>query len=216
MLAWDPGVTTGWALYDVHRETLVEAGAKEAIRAGQGCAWTTGNISSVVPGAPYGVGEVGAVRSMLRRAVWALEWCEFDVDRGDVFVCVMESFVLRRSEMDASLLAPVRIRAAWEFAVAGSGMLGWVQSPADAKAVITDGRLRDWGHWFPPEDSGRKTALSPHEHDAQRHAILALRKMASRRGVAGACLSLGGRGFDVGRISSWSQPPAPASSLAVV
>lgn len=89
----------------------------------------------------------------------------------------VESFVPRRLDQSKAFLSPVRIRAALEFA-AWSGIKGWdgvrrnmsvvSQTPADAKNVVTDGRLREWNFWTPGPD---------HARDATRHALLYLRKL---------------------------------------
>lgn len=89
----------------------------------------------------------------------------------------VESFIPRRLDQSKQFLSPVRLRAKLEFA-AWSGIKCWDdekhiisvidQTPSDAKNVVTDGRLREWGFWTPGPD---------HTRDATRHALLYLRKL---------------------------------------
>lgn len=93
------------------------------------------------------------------------------VSRGRVArwdqVVVIEDFILRRSEMNRSLLSPVRLGFGLVHQMRVDGMRAPVfQSPSD-KAVINDERLRKMGLWI----SGQ-----PHARDAMRHLVLYLRR----------------------------------------
>lgn len=86
-----------------------------------------------------------------------------------VAAVVIEDFVLRQMRMDRELLSPVRITSAVGYAMWRKGRDYHVQSPTDAKRVCTDERLKEWGMYDPY--GGLR-----HARDADRHAILFLRK----------------------------------------
>jgi hypothetical protein len=92
---------------------------------------------------------------------------------------VVESFVLRKFSMDASLLSPVRMiekiksdLRAWD---ADSGLHQlFFQQPATAKRIVTDQRLDRWGLYVPG---------SEHARDALRHAVTLLRRCSEKESM---------------------------------
>lgn len=101
----------------------------------------------------------------------------WDVDDPDQyrFVFALEGFDLRESSMDPSLLAPVRVNSIFmdRLVQSQSEMRVFFQSASDAKNTCNDERLRRWG--FYDRSSGA------HARDADRHAILLLRRFAADR-----------------------------------
>ena len=97
---------------------------------------------------------------------------EWDVDNPDDyrFVFVMESFTLRRPEMDPDLLAPVRVASVFmdRLAQREAPPRTFFQGPSDAKNTVTDDRLKRMGVY------DRSSGL--HARDADRHAILLIRR----------------------------------------
>ena len=83
---------------------------------------------------------------------------------------VVEDFVLRERTMGRNLLAPVRLTAGIAQEVLWSEKLigVTVQSPSDAKSVVTDERLKALGLWIRGQQ---------HARDACRHLALFLRKL---------------------------------------
>jgi hypothetical protein len=82
---------------------------------------------------------------------------------------IIEDFILRERTQSRSLLAPVRITAALTDRLYSKGYRGEVvlQSPSDAKSIVTDSRLKAWGLWHEG---------SPHIRDAWRHLVKYLRE----------------------------------------
>lgn len=82
---------------------------------------------------------------------------------------IIEDFVLRQGTKDRSLLAPVRVTAALTDRLYSMGYRGEItmQSPSDAKSIVTDSRLKQWGLWH---------IGSPHIRDAWRHMVKYLRE----------------------------------------
>lgn len=89
-----------------------------------------------------------------------------------VDVLAVEDFILRGAIKTTKRegLAPVRVIAAMQYALELSPVSAKVvmQSPSNAKGVITDTRLREWGLWLPGE-------RHRHVRDAMRHCLLYLR-----------------------------------------
>jgi len=89
-----------------------------------------------------------------------------------------ESFVPRQLNMDWEFLAPVRIRAALDYALSkttpfgqelvGQGVTLHVQTPSDAIRSFTNDRLKMLRMYTPGPD---------HLNDAKRHCLLWLRKI---------------------------------------
>lgn len=90
---------------------------------------------------------------------------------GDHVMVSCEDFILTRMRSSSrDLLAPIRITAALRWALrqpVESGRIRWFSySPADAKGIVTNERLRGWGAWVKGSD---------HSRDAMRHALMAVR-----------------------------------------
>ena len=89
---------------------------------------------------------------------------------------VVEDFILRLRTQSRDLLAPVRLSARLEDRLYKGGFSGQIvyQSPSDAKSIVTDLRLKQWGLWHPG---------SPHIRDAWRHMAKYLREQRGRPGA---------------------------------
>jgi hypothetical protein len=108
----------------------------------------------------------------LTRKCW--EWAEVEPE-VDTFIVTIEDFILYMLSSDRELLAPVRLTARYLDRMETSGFPIWTRSTsAEAKRTVTDERLKTWGQY--DSNSGE------HARDAQRHAILVLRKYASDLG----------------------------------
>lgn len=158
VMAIDPGGDTGWvwAMVPGRRDPSVELG--EARASGR-MEW----------------GELGGEENeqvLQIREIWvrALRRYRLSVRAGQSrqtrFVC--ESFQLRESTSDPSLLSPVRIQSKLELLLYTGNIQADVYQTyqPSQKSVITDERLKRWGLWLP----GQR-----HARDAMRHVALDLR-----------------------------------------
>lgn len=164
VVAFDPGISTGWAIVRVPVKLLLELGqvgvtSKMQVTCGQFRTGSTG-------------GNVERATQLMRLAY------EEVAEEGDLLVCVQEGFTLRQMSKDPEMLEPVRWLAVWDEKErlrqeAGGDPLPFAverQDPSLATSVITDSRLRLWGLWFNAKEHGRA---------ALKHALMYLRRFAS-------------------------------------
>jgi hypothetical protein len=154
VVVWaDPGMTTGWCVVRVPIRVLVSLGQVGSVGV---MWWRIGQFRSVTTSA--------GVDSFLGlcRAAWE------KAEEGDVVVIGCEGFSLEMLSRDYALLEPVRFLAVLNDRLRETGVGVEVQMPGERK-VITDERLKLWGLWLPGQVHGT---------DAQRHALVYLRKFA--------------------------------------
>lgn len=170
VIGFDPGVTTGWAVLRLHLDLLVELGFSAlALRSGGGqdaevLAWDAGEFTG--PEAHQVDQMMGLVRGVWEDGV-------FDAGfESDLMGLAMEGFILRLMNSDPALLAPVRILAMFGYAARDVPVPRVVQSPSDAKSVVTDERLRKMNLYLPGSD---------HRRDATRHAVLLARRLCEEQ-----------------------------------
>lgn len=161
IFAVDPGVTTGWAALRVPARRLGTDTVARVLASGT---HRHGQILRSAPSQPD-TPHVNEILDVSREIYtdWVLE--------DDVFLWVIESFSLRMMSMDTALLAPVRVTSIIRDRLWESGVPIFMQSPSDAKNVCTDTRLKTWGLY--DRSSG------PHARDADRHAVLMVRKLSA-------------------------------------
>lgn len=164
VIAIDPGGTSGWSLISVHPQSLTEPNADflENIFTHQhgqvDCGSHRGNLHTSLHDGISTDGEFSGIYDLTEFiAAWP------------VAAVVVEDFTLRQFRMDRDLLSPVRITSAVGYAMWLGGRDYHVQSPADAKCICTDDRLKEWRMY--DSYGGLR-----HARDADRHAILFLRK----------------------------------------
>jgi hypothetical protein len=168
VIAIDPGGTTGWSLISVHPEALTNPHATilENIFVHQhgevDCGSHRGNLGTSLHSGISTDGEFSGVYDLAKF-----------IDGWPCAAVVIEDFVLRQMRMDRELLSPVRVTSALGYLLWKQGRDYHVQQPADAKKTCTDDRLKSWG-MYDPYGSLR------HARDADRHAILFLRKAKQR------------------------------------
>jgi len=177
VVAFDPGVTTGWAVFRADAETLFSEGFTAVARANpdpEVFAWNAGYFSGPEP---YQAEQMMA----LTRGTWMHGGGVFDeYEESDYFFVVLERFKLLIMGDDETLLSPVRLAAMYR-ALSWRGPFPVVtQSTGDAFTVTTDERLRKLNLW-----SGVTAKIGEHQRDASKHAVLALRKFADPRWRAG-------------------------------
>jgi hypothetical protein len=169
VIALDPGGTTGWSLISVHPQALTEPNADIldnifSHKHGQvDCGSHRGNLGTTLHDGISTDGEFSGVYDL----------AEF-IKAWPVAAVVIEDFNLRQLRMDRDLLSPVRITSAVGYAMWREGREYHVQSPVDAKRICTDERLKEW-RCYDPYGNLR------HARDADRHALLFLRKAKQSR-----------------------------------
>lgn len=154
VIAIDPGGTTGWSLIVLPPDALSDPDEKilTSIAIHQ-----HGEVSTYM--GRNGVdGEAICVDDL-----WSLIKCWPDA------ALVIEDFVIRQYNRSRDFLSPVRVTSALSYLIWKDNRVWHKQSPADAKNVATDDRLRRWGLYSSEGGLG-------HARDADRHAILFLRK----------------------------------------
>lgn len=162
--SFDPGITTGWAWYDADRVEMCTMGTRIGLK-GAETKWGQFNSAK---GERYHVDQMVE----LTRRCW--EWADMS-EEDDTFIVTIEDFILQNPSMDRELLAPVRLTARYLDRLETSGIAIWTRTGAnEAKRTVTDERLRIWNQY--------STSSGEHARDAQRHAILVLRKYASDLG----------------------------------
>lgn len=185
VFAVDPGETTGWAWAVVAYKEL------ELVRSGD-LAWSvlfgrllsSGRFDSgqeAIYRGPFSASSAGAALIMneaqtalaLYIEILGLHERSAALTGGSVKQVtdlVIEDFVLRERTKARNLLAPVRLTAALvQEVLRDSKQMGiTLQSPSDAKSVVTDDRLRALGLW---------QVGQVHARDACRHLALFLRKL---------------------------------------
>lgn len=173
VVAFDPGVTTGWFVARVSVEDLMSGGLRGvAVRSPDPdvFAWDAGAFTGPEPWM--------AERMMaIVRGTWMHGFGEFDngVD-SDLFLVVGEDWRQRLMGDDETVLAPVRIQAAFR-------QLSWrapfpfvLANIGDAMKVFTDERLRNFNLWSGPDGT-----RGEHQRDATRYGSLIIRSCSQMR-----------------------------------
>ncbi|ATN89582.1 RuvC-like resolvase [Gordonia phage Bonum] len=178
IIAFDPGGTTGWSIMRLDPAKLLD----KTVRPNDVVTvWHHGEIdcgaqsgsagtSAIAQGGDLGHSETGEAAGVFL--------CERLIRVGAGVprtVVVVEDFILRTQSKGRDALSPVRITG-------GLDQLLWEgknvpypltkQQPSEAKSSVTDERLKLWGFY----ESG-----SRHARDADRHALLFLRKVRASR-----------------------------------
>lgn len=144
VLAFDPGGTTGWAVFGVWPEAMSDPAQKLLDSV---AFWSAGQFTG---------DEDDQVDHMIALVeAWPEE--------GDI---VVEDFILRQFTMARDLLAPVRVTAAFKYALRPRTFTR--QQPSLAMRSVTDERLKAWGFWTPLKGQ-------EHARDAVKHAVTRLR-----------------------------------------
>jgi hypothetical protein len=184
VLAFDMGVTTGWAWFSLDQETLLNndngLSTGRKLRSGErDCGEIDGRAANGQGGRKPSSPWVAWDNATVTRCVEKVRsvWIEAEVDASlDVFVVVLEDFVLRTSDSARHTLSPVRLNAAFEYELRDSGVQIVKNSASDAMNVITDARLKGWGLY---EETATGYGGRQHARDATRHAALTVRKWVS-------------------------------------
>lgn len=167
----DPGVTTGLSLigWDGDKPPLpqdVEVWYSDQISYGG-----SGNVKDL-----YST-EGGFVEQEICRQIQLFILHVYS--QCDNLYIAIEDFIIRRVDTSRDFLSPVRLTAGILQAIYpiltelhGDGERANImfQSPSDAKGVCTDARMDKWGYAI-------KTQKDRHSRDADRHAVLLLRRM---------------------------------------
>ncbi|WGH20841.1 RuvC-like resolvase [Gordonia phage Commandaria] len=177
VVAFDPGGTTGWSIMNIDPRKIVDKTVRphemvtQWIHGEIDCGARSGQVgnSVIADGYDLGMTETGEAAGVF--LMERLIRLGGGVPRTAV---VIEDFILRTQTQKRDALSPVRLTAAldqllWEARMAPTPTK---QQPSEAKTTVTDERLKQWGFW----DSG-----SRHARDADRHALLFIRKTREQR-----------------------------------
>lgn len=176
VIAFDPGGTTGWSMMGVDPFKLLDRKVRphECIthwyHGEIDCGSQSGSAGNAAEahGTDLGQAESGeaAGAAMCERLI--------GIAGAGKTAVVLEDFILRTQSQSRDALSPVRIIARieqllWETKTVPDP---FKQQPSEAKTTVTDERLKQWGFWVPG---------SRHARDADRHAILFIRKVREQR-----------------------------------
>lgn len=172
----DPGVTTGVSVLGLASSNSVPLPSEVELWGSNQLSYGgSGNISDLVE-------EGGFPEQRIAKAIAR------DIKRmaksSRLVVVAIEDFVIRKMNTSRDFLAPVRITSAIIqeiYSIDNVHLLFW--SPADAKSVCTDKRMDLWGYEI-------QTKRDRHSRDADRHAVLTLRKIKERPSIVPKYLSL--------------------------
>ena len=163
ILAFDPGGTTGWSLCVLPTQWGTQSifTMPQDVILRSKVHWYHGQIDCILS-------EDHGVHHMIRLIE---EWPHAAI--------VVEDFILRphNHETSRDLLSPVRITAKIEHHLWRNNRKMWLQTPAQAKTVSSDDRLKAWGVYT-------KEGGLQHARDADRHVILFLRRCMGVKGTA--------------------------------
>ncbi|WAA19689.1 RuvC-like resolvase [Gordonia phage Dalilpop] len=176
VVAFDPGGTTGWSVFTLDVERLFD----KTVRAHEvitdwwhgeiDCGAASGQLGSAASQYDLSASEEGEAAGA--------HLCEKLVERhAQALNCtvVVEDFILRTQNQKRDALSPVRITAILDYLLWEGKNVPYPiarQQPSEAKTAITDERLKLWDMWVP---GGR------HARDADRHALLFVRKVREQR-----------------------------------
>lgn len=164
VIAFDPGGVTGWSVMTVHPDAL----AVPRIRILANILfWEHGQIFCGGDTASQDAENAG-VREMIEVA-----------RRFPGAMHMIEKFTIRKLNRSEEYSSPIRLTAGYDLAIRDLGITEtFRQEPADALKECDNDRLKRWGLYV------RKGGLG-HARDADRHAILALRRAKDpKRGAA--------------------------------
>lgn len=123
-VSFDPGETTGWAVFCVHKSAID--------------VYTKKILSNIVW---WSTGEFEGDENLQVDEMLML------IDAWPQSRIVSESFILRKFTRDEELLSPVRILSKLDYGLHLRGAALITQQPSLAKTTITDDRLKAMGFW---------------------------------------------------------------------
>lgn len=180
----DPGGTTGWSIMKVHPQALVDPAMKILDNIEH---WAHGQINSM----DYADGWAREIFDGEGRIEYTdlgaeLELAECRVAEEileiyDMFpgaVMGIEDFIPQRLDKDRAFLSPVRITSMLSFGLAARGFQSFRQMPSEATGTATNERMKSWGLY---QSDGMV-----HARDADRHAIMWLRKCSTKKSLRAA------------------------------
>lgn len=163
ILAFDPGGTTGWSLLVLPK----------LIRGKDVFSW---NLETILRSkVSWEHGELNGLHNE-DEAVYQMATL---ASKNPSAAIVVEDFILRydRKEKSRDLLSPVRVTAKLETYLWRQHRPMFKQQASQAKPVVTDERLALWGCKV-------QDGLNDHARDADRHALLFMRRCIGTKGVA--------------------------------
>jgi hypothetical protein len=149
VIAFDPGGSTGWSLFQVHPDSLIDPEVM-----------ILDNVLYFACGEFYGT-EMSQVDAMLSL-----------VDEWPGSALVTEDFILDTKVTSQEVLSPVRLNAAFKYTA--SRLLSrhvWVQNREQAFSTVTDDRLQKLHRYW------NATVGQEHARDAVKHNLTFMRRL---------------------------------------
>lgn len=168
----DPGVTTGISAVVFNSKKVPMPNEVEHWGSDQISYGGSGNAKDLIE-AEGGFAEQ-KIAHKIGEMIFALSQYSGSPDKNRRVLIVIEDFIIRQQNSTRDFLAPVRITAGiiQEIFYMENAKVVF-QTPADAKAICTDDRMDKWGFTI-------KTTKDRHSRDADRHAILFLRRILEK------------------------------------
>lgn len=165
----DPGVTTGFSAIAFDSSNIPQPQEVEHWGSGQLSYGGSGNAKDLIEG-DSAFAEQKIVELI---ATLVSQLSHSDYERRRVIV-VIEDFIIRKQNSTRDFLSPVRITAGLlQVLFRAPNVKIMFQSPSDAKSICTDDRMDKWGYTI-------KTQKDRHSRDADRHAVLCLRRILEK------------------------------------
>lgn len=158
----DPGVTTGVSVIGFDREYGIPLPSEVEIWGSTQYSYgNSGNLEDIL-------GDDDDIEQTISQIVGDI--AAYLSKFGEVIVSI-EDFIIRKMNTSRDFLAPVRITAGIRQEIFSHCDIGFVSyTPADAKAICNDKRMDIWGYEI-------ETQKDRHSRDADRHAVLTLRRI---------------------------------------
>lgn len=164
----DPGVTTGLSVIAFRSDNIPMPADIEHWGSDQISYGGSGNAEDIVEIRNGNVEQEICDKIAKEIHSLATQW------RGRKVIVAIEDFIVRQQNSTREFLAPVRITAGIVQEIYRNPNVKIVyQTPADGKGVCTDARMDKWGYTI-------RTQKDRHSRDADRHAILCLRRILEK------------------------------------
>ncbi|MDD2326417.1 MAG: hypothetical protein PHW63_10570 [Alphaproteobacteria bacterium] len=167
----DPGVTTGLSVVAFSSKSIPTPQTVEHWGSDQISYGGSGNVEDLIDDGVDDAFVEQRISLKIAEAITALSKFSGNETKTRRVIVAIENFTVRQLNSSAEFLAPVRLAAGitQELFHTDNTKI-YFQTPADAKGICTDKRMDKWGYEI-------KTQKDRHSRDADRHAILCLRRI---------------------------------------
>lgn len=185
VISFDPGVTTGWSVLQVHPQALADPEFKILPNIEH---WSHGQIDSrkFEDGKQREIFDgAGRLEYTDLAAEHVFAECQVVDQLLEIFdafpgaVPLVEDFIPQRLDKSRDFLSPVRITNLMDYGLYQRGFQSFRQMSSEATGPVSNDRLRSWGLYL-------ADGLE-HARDADRHSIMWMRKCSTKRRLREAC-----------------------------